>query len=52
MDGTLSFLYKKQVQREVMKMEFLNFVLAVSPIIVVLAGILILKKPAMKKHSE
>ena len=29
-------------------MEFLNFVLAVSPIVLVLAGILLLKKPAMK----
>ena len=29
-------------------MEFLNFILAVSPIAVVLAGILLLKKPAMK----
>ena len=31
-----------------MKMEFLNFLLAVSPIVVVLAGILVMKKPAMK----
>ena len=29
-------------------MEFLNFLLAVSPIVVVLAGILVMKKPAMK----
>ena len=29
-------------------MEFVNFVLAISPIAVVLAGILFLKKPAMK----
>ena len=31
-----------------MKMEFLNFLLAVSPIVVVLAGILVMKKPALK----
>ena len=29
-------------------MEFINFIMAVSPIIVVLVGILALKKPAMK----
>lgn len=29
-------------------MEFLNFILAISPIIVVLVGILLMKKPAMK----
>ena len=32
-------------------MEFLNFVLAVSPIVLVLAGILLLIKPAMKVNT-
>ena len=29
-------------------MEFVNFVMAISPIVLVLLGILVLKKPAMK----
>ena len=29
-------------------MEFINFIMAITPIILVLIGILVLKKPAMK----
>lgn len=52
MDGTLSFCIKQtkanQRKERILLMGFVNFFMAVSPIVIVLAGILAFKKPAMK----